>query len=565
MPVIIYKSNDYLNFIIGGLKPSVERIEIFTHDSFFYRCLRALFNGRTQYPKHFFSLYLSNKTIRTLKKVKEPAILLGEFDIRLLHLTANFLRNTNYTFFWSWNDVSKKELEALQNMGYNISLYDYYAATKFNLKYIHQVYRFAPASIIKPEVKTQEYDCYWLGKIKSRLPVVNRLEKFLLSQKLTCRFIYVYERAQQVHATGELSAIIGGKVDKNGKETNIAPSAKAKIALPNMPETKSGNNWITPLDDMIYVQQLSIPGTHDAAAYSTNLFNAGQTQGLDIKKQFDLGIRAYDMRTAFKADGIGSQSGEMWMWHGITECDISLESAMTTLSNALKNNPGEFVILQFRHENELPASYKRTKKWDEIYNVLHKFDSQIVQWRPDLTIHDCRGKFIIITRDDYTNRTKAALTQSYPSGSTFTTTLTNVIGASTSYYVQDYYQYYGDGGTEKIKQILDLYNTKTKLFSNIDSPFFAEKAWALNHTSGYDGISGTTGRYQKNASQVHRPIHNTLTNETDFGPTGIVFMDWVGTREASSYTVYGDLLPQAIIDHNYKYRMLRATAQGTSN
>lgn len=30
MPVIIYKSNDYLNFIIGGLKPSVERIEIFT-------------------------------------------------------------------------------------------------------------------------------------------------------------------------------------------------------------------------------------------------------------------------------------------------------------------------------------------------------------------------------------------------------------------------------------------------------------------------------------------------------------------------------------------------------
>lgn len=362
-----------------------------------------------------------------------------------------------------------------------------------------------------------------------------------------------------------MSAIIGGKVDKNGKETNIAPSAKAKIALPNMPETKSGNNWITPLDDMIYVQQLSIPGTHDAAAYSTNLFNAGQTQGLDIEQQFELGIRAYDMRTAFKADGIGSQSGEMWMWHGMTNCDISLESAMTTLSNALINNPGEFVILQFRHENELPASYKRTKKWNEIYNVLHKFDSQIVQWRPDLTIHDCRGKFIIITRDDYTNRTKAALTQSYPSGSTFTTTLTNVIGASTSYYVQDYYQYYGDGGEEKIKQILDLYNTKTKLFSNIDSPFFAEKAWALNHTSGYDGISGTTGRYQKNASQVHRPIHNTLTNETDFGPTGIVFMDWVGTREASSYTVYGDLLPQAIIDHNYKYRMLRATAQGTSN
>lgn len=372
----------------------------------------------------------------------------------------------------------------------------------------------------------------------------------------------------QVHATGELSAIIGGKVDKNGKETNIAPSAKAKIALPNMPETKSGNNWITPLDDMIYVQQLSIPRTHDAAAYSTSLFNAGQTQGLDIEQQFELGIRAYDMRTAFRADGIGSQSGEMWMWHGITNCGISLESVMTTLSNALKNNPGEFVILQFRHENELPASYKRTKKWDEIYNVLHKFDSQIVQWRPDLIIKNCRGKFIIFTRDDYTNRTKAALAAPYPSGNTFTSTLSNINGESTHYYVQDYYEYDGDLGKEKNRQIKALYET-TRTFSDESSQYFIEKAWALNHTSGYDQsasiLPGTTSCYQKNASQVHKPIYEALSKETVFGPTGIVFMDWVGTREASSYTVYGDLLPQAIIDHNYKYRMLRATAQGTNN
>lgn len=370
----------------------------------------------------------------------------------------------------------------------------------------------------------------------------------------------------QVHATGELNAIIGGRTDKNGKETNIAPSAKAKITLPNMPETKSGNNWITPLDDMIYVQQLSIPGTHDAAAYSTSLFNVGQTQTLDIEHQFELGIRAYDMRTAYMEEGLFSPSnGEMWMWHGITECGLSLESVMTTLSNALKNNPGEFVILQFRHESELPASYKRTKKWDEIYNVLHKFDSQIVQWSPDLIIKNCRGKFIIFTRDDYTNRTKAALAAPYPSGKTFTSTLSNINGESTHYYVQDYYEYDGDLGKEKNRQIKALYDT-TRTFSDESSKFFMEKAWALNHTSGYDKsatliIPGTTSCYQKNASQVNKPIYEALINETVFGPTGIVFMDWVGTREASSYTVYGDLLPQAIIDHNYKYRMLRAKSK----
>ena len=88
---------------------------------------------------------------------------------------------------------------------------DFCLPAKFNLKYIHQVYRFTPASVIKPEVKTQEYDCYWLGKIKSRLPVVNRLEKLLLSQKLTCRFIYVYERTQRLSYIENLRNVLNSK------------------------------------------------------------------------------------------------------------------------------------------------------------------------------------------------------------------------------------------------------------------------------------------------------------------------------------------------------------------
>lgn len=46
------------------------------------------------------------------------------------------------------------------------------------------------------------------------------------------------------------------------------------------------------------------------------------------------------------------------------------------------------------------------------------------------------------------------------------------------------------------------------------------------------------------------------------GSTGIVLLDYVGDRvcqDYTGYTVYGDLLPQAIIDNNYKYRMQRKT------
>lgn len=43
----------------------------------------------------------------------------------------------------------------------------------------------------------------------------------------------------------------------------------------------------------------------------------------------------------------------------------------------------------------------------------------------------------------------------------------------------------------------------------------------------------------------------------DYGSTGIMLLDFVGARESHGLTVYGDLLPQTIINNNYKYRMNR--------
>ncbi len=349
----------------------------------------------------------------------------------------------------------------------------------------------------------------------------------------------------RVHATGETDMSV-----TLGKNSNISIEAsdKAILHFPNMEDKTTGNNWITPLDDNIYVQQLSIPGTHDAAAYSTSLFNVGQTQTKDFSEQLNMGIRAFDMRPAYRRF-----YSRMWLWHGITECDPSLNDALTIMSSYLTNNPGEFIILQFRHEDEGIGIRKDTDKWDKIYDELNTFKSQIVSWRPDLTIGDCRGKFILITRTDFTNRESlgAALANNYANNDYRVGTLTNG-SYSTSYYVQDYYKTPEDEGATKIQKIKDLYAI-TKEFSKATNNF----PWALNHTSGYVGDGGTTTLYQQNASYVNKPIYEALQNETDLGPTGIVFMDYVGERKASSYTVYGDLLPQAIIDNNYKYRMLR--------
>ncbi|MGM9740770.1 MAG: hypothetical protein ACI3ZP_09225, partial [Candidatus Cryptobacteroides sp.] len=102
----------------------------------------------------------------------------------------------------------------------------------------------------------------------------------------------------RVHITGnaELTASIKtNDAESANWTTQFKPAAKKTITLPAMPSTsKVGNNWITPLHDNIYVSQLSIPGTHDAATGDGTFFALGQTQELTLDQQFEIGIRAFD-------------------------------------------------------------------------------------------------------------------------------------------------------------------------------------------------------------------------------------------------------------------------------
>lgn len=346
--------------------------------------------------------------------------------------------------------------------------------------------------------------------------------------------------------------------------SDIPASSKKKIKLPAISGASDGNNWITNLNDKIYVQQLSIPGTHDAAACTTSLFNAGRTQTLTPEEQFNMGIRAFDLRAAYREyqENVFWRMKEMWLYHGLTSTDFSLDDVLSMLKKKLTgDSKGEFVILQFRHESEggvTSGNGKRIDKWNKIYDALKKYDDIIVQWKPDLTIGECRGKMIIFTRDDYENRTKAALITGFGDNNRSEATL-SCNGRSSVYYVQDYYNTGDDGGKQKLQYLYGLYDTTWK-FNQATNNF----PWALNHTSGYAevllNINGTTQTYMKNASNVNNKFYQYVTSTKQIGPTGIVFMDFVGSRTVkyvNTYNVYGDLLPAAIIDQNYRCRLLR--------
>ena len=334
--------------------------------------------------------------------------------------------------------------------------------------------------------------------------------------------------------------------------SDILASSKKKIKLPAISGASEGNNWITNLNDKIYVQQLSIPGTHDSGTKDVT-FDLGRTQNLSIEDQFKMGIRAFDLRPAYR-----NYTNSFYIYHGVTCTSYKFEDVLSYFKEQLAANPSEFVLIQMRHETEdFPIPLKNTDKWDEIYNVLKTFDDFIVQWKPDLTIGECRGKMIIFTRNDYKKRSKAALVTGFGDNNRSEATL-SCNGQSSVYYVQDYYKTGSDGGKQKLAYLYGLYDTTWK-FNQATNNF----PWALNHTSGYTStwIAGTTDAYVANAKNVILPFYKYITSTSQVGPTGIVFMDYVGSRSVNgnlnSGKVYGDLLPAAIIDQNYRCRLLR--------
>lgn len=369
----------------------------------------------------------------------------------------------------------------------------------------------------------------------------------------------------RVHITGnaELSASVKTNDESSDNwTTQFKPAAKKKIILPAIPSGKqeSGNNWITPLDGSIYVSQMSIPGSHDAAtgenmaSFVGDLF--AKTQEQTLQTQWNLGVRAFDLRPALydKNEVVlwGTEDYELWLYHGATRVAISWATAMNTIKANLTSHPGEFAIVLFRHEDEsTPFKNTNTTDFDNYMKAwVNANKTWIVDWRPDITIDECRGKLILISRF-YGSWDYGCFTGWSHDAAGTTTTVRNASGSVTgTMYVQDYYNPSShDTKFTSIKNYLDIAQT----FHTNDA---LKNHWMLNHVSGYVG-SSSSNTYRANAEAQNPKVIEYLHNRTAPGSTGILLFDYSGVATSGRYNVQGDVMLQTVIDNNYKYRMCR--------
>ena len=315
--------------------------------------------------------------------------------------------------------------------------------------------------------------------------------------------------------------------------------------------TKSGdNNWITQLPDNAYASQLSIPGTHDAATGDGTVFSLGKTQSLSLQEQWDMGIRAFDLRPGYKKvrKGLFKYENELHIYHGIVETKTSFRKAVQVLSDNLAANPGEFAIIIMRFENDSPL-YNKRDVWNSLMSsFLTSSDfpaERRIDFRPDLTVGELRGKILVLSRDAYASTPSTGAFVSGWSHSESGTTSAVISGknASATLQLQDYYSVENKEG--KIASIMNFADLAAGAEPGV---------WTINHTSGYVGKIGSDLSIKQNAENNNIALYNYLTGSSKpCGGTGIILLDHAGIHSSGPFDIYGDLLPQAVIDNNFAF------------
>lgn len=321
----------------------------------------------------------------------------------------------------------------------------------------------------------------------------------------------------------------------------------------------SADNWMCALPDNAYVSTLSIPGSHDSATgsgwasgseYTGDEF--ARTQELTIQQQWDLGIRAFDLRPC-------CYENHMNLNHGIVATQLHLEDVLRTMRDWLAANPTEFIIIHMLHETD--GDQVENVYNQRIQQVLNsdEFAGLFIDFRKTLRVKDMRGHILILSRDQYANKPIGGFFQNWTMEADWNKQMQlRIQGASANGngIVQDYSETWQSGALQTkidaLTKLLEYSNKRAKVTSS-------SIRWYINMASAYSKVLSlfgynisTSDGYRDNAAHTHAAILDFLKTH-DPGPTGIVMMDYVGVDSSNGYATRGREVVEAIIQNNFLY------------
>lgn len=318
------------------------------------------------------------------------------------------------------------------------------------------------------------------------------------------------------------------------------------VSLSAWSQVTDYQNWMRGLDDDAFICQLSLPGAHDACCSSFSGMSAigaafaGKVQTKSVQQMLPLGVRVFDLRPAVK-------DGKLTICHGILVTSFDFNTIMQQLCTYLDAHPSEFCIVTIRHEVE--ADDGDSSFGSKLQASLAAIKDHLVDFRPNLTVGEARGKILFLSRDAYDEPMYGGR---FADLSNNQSDINNMLGGhcygpgtyKCSWWVQGYYEY-SDVNAKK-SAILAMLTKSCELAGKYSY------TWVDNGLGGYKE-TGTNSACQANAQACNPYLQNLLSSGNYKGPVGLVCMDYCCDGDNSGY--YGLSLTKELINHNFRYTM----------
>lgn len=342
------------------------------------------------------------------------------------------------------------------------------------------------------------------------------------------------------------------------------------------------NEWMRYIPGDTYVCTMTIPGTHDSATYGFNDLEGiwGKCQHVNLTDQFNRGARFFDLRPGLCGFGFAAGPVDINILcrsqtckHGPLDTGVHFKDALLELVDLVKAHPSEFIICQVSFEgssngaSDEQASLMVAHVTESI--VARENRTHFVEYKPDLTLDECRGKILIINRDPYFADKDIILSEwigDETHGMYKRNNFTNKgqvfpVGAYTYNWKEDDCNLCsGDSNsginlTPLIVQDIDHsadeleMRMKTAEFS-WTSIYFMDRdeyfTWCFNSIAGYYQPTGPFMSYTQHAEKISPTIINWAKSKVEnyysqtidpWGCTGIVMMDFLGDYGVEGYLI----------------------------
>lgn len=272
------------------------------------------------------------------------------------------------------------------------------------------------------------------------------------------------------------------------------------------------DRWMAGLPDSLKACRVSIPGTHDSGTSGVKfpMRHYARTQTMDLSRQWDAGIRFFDLRPRL-------ENGTLRIYHGPADCHLGFGEALLIIKSKLEEYPTEFCVVMTNSAGGGQEGVDMTM--DAIYAIFPT--DMLASFNADMTVADMRGRVLFIFRDRPTGGRDYPGTVVYGwpgNASSHNAGMVSSVGKSAVLWAQDYFT---DGG--KGNYVDSKWDKVTALVREFASA--PEGVWCINHLSGYTG-SGISTNIKRNARTTNARLLEYLGNHKK--PIGIVPMDFPG-------------------------------------